>query len=64
MSITADAVETAPAQTIEAFTFGEPLPVLDRRELLDILQCLEMRLKTLELCTSCLKKVKAKCHSQ
>ncbi|PHV11328.1 phage portal protein [Chitinimonas sp. BJB300] len=28
-----------PAGKFEAFTFGEPVPVLDRRELLDLLEC-------------------------
>lgn len=31
----------APAQKMEAFTFGDPAPVLDRRELLDYIQCLD-----------------------
>ena len=31
----------APAGKMEAFTFGEPAPVLDRRELLDYIQCLD-----------------------
>lgn len=26
----------------EAFTFGDPLPVLDRRELLDYVECVVM----------------------
>jgi len=30
---------TAPAAGVEAFTFGDPLPVLDGRELLDYLEC-------------------------
>lgn len=29
----------APAQSMEAFTFGEPVPVLDRREILDYVEC-------------------------
>lgn len=32
------AAPTAPAR-MEAFTFGDPVPVLDRRELLDYLEC-------------------------
>lgn len=28
-----------PAEKIEAFTFGDPTPVLDRREILDYLEC-------------------------
>lgn len=35
------ATVAAPAQKMEAFTFGEPAPVLDRRELLDYIQCLD-----------------------
>ena len=31
----------APAGKMEAFAFGEPAPVLDRRELLDYIQCLD-----------------------
>ncbi|WP_313625782.1 phage portal protein [Kosakonia sp.] len=29
----------APAQSMEAFTFGEPVPVLDKREILDYVEC-------------------------
>lgn len=29
----------APAQSMEAFTFGEPTPVLDRRDILDYVEC-------------------------
>ncbi|MBU4680430.1 phage portal protein [Cedecea davisae] len=29
----------APSQNMEAFTFGEPTPVLDRREIFDYLEC-------------------------
>lgn len=31
----------APTGKMEAFTFGDPAPVLDRRELLDYIQCLD-----------------------
>lgn len=31
----------APAAGIHAFTFGDPVPVLDRRELLDYVECLD-----------------------
>ncbi|AOZ04556.1 phage portal protein [Cupriavidus malaysiensis] len=30
----------APSPSVEAFTFGEPVPVLDRRELLDYVECM------------------------
>lgn len=32
----------APAAGVEAFTFGDPVPVLDRRELLDYVECVRM----------------------
>lgn len=32
-------LNTEPTQSMEAFTFGEPTPVLDRREILDYLEC-------------------------
>ena len=32
---------TPTPASIEAFTFGDPMPVLDRRELLDYIQCLD-----------------------
>ncbi|BFN28490.1 phage portal protein [Pseudomonas sp. SCT] len=32
-------IAAAPAPGIEAFTFGDPMPVLDGRELLDYLEC-------------------------
>lgn len=32
---------TAPAQSMEAFTFGEPTPVLDRRDILDYVECID-----------------------
>ncbi|WP_058910964.1 phage portal protein [Entomohabitans teleogrylli] len=32
-------VTTAEPQRMEAFTFGEPVPVLDRREILDYVEC-------------------------
>lgn len=32
---------TKPTGKVEAFTFGEPVPVLDKREILDYLQCME-----------------------
>lgn len=28
--------------TAEAFSFGDPIPVLDRRELLDYVECVQM----------------------
>lgn len=31
--------ETGPKDGIQAFTFGDPMPVLDSRELLDHLEC-------------------------
>ena len=31
----------APAQSMEAFTFGEPVPVLDKREILDYVECID-----------------------
>ncbi len=30
---------TAPASTVQAFTFGDPTPVMDRREILEYLEC-------------------------
>jgi hypothetical protein len=30
-----------PAQSMEAFTFGEPVPVLDKREILDYVECID-----------------------
>ena len=30
------------AATAEAFSFGDPIPVLDRRELLDYVECVQM----------------------
>ena len=38
---TEPAAVPAPTQKMEAFTFGDPAPVLDRRELLDYIQCLD-----------------------
>ncbi|UTH73360.1 phage portal protein [Chromobacterium sp. IIBBL 290-4] len=35
------AAPSAPASTPLAFSFGEPVPVLDRRELMDYLQCVD-----------------------
>jgi len=32
---------TAPAQSMEAFTFGEPVPVLDKRDILDYVECID-----------------------
>ena len=40
MTTEPDTVAT-PVGKMEAFTFGEPAPVLDRRELLDYIQCLD-----------------------
>lgn len=34
--------QTAGAAGVEAFTFGDPVPVLDRRELLDYVECVRM----------------------
>ncbi|MGO4222146.1 phage portal protein [Lysobacter sp. TAF61] len=34
-----DGVRAAPARGVEAFSFGDPTPVLDRRELLDYMEC-------------------------
>ncbi|PTA87868.1 phage portal protein [Kosakonia sp. H7A] len=31
----------APAQSMEAFTFGEPVPVLDKRDILDYVECID-----------------------
>ncbi|EPC0602239.1 hypothetical protein ACRV8B_005011, partial [Escherichia coli] len=31
---------TASAPKMEAFTFGEPVPVLDRRDILDYVECI------------------------
>ncbi len=31
---------TASAPKMEAFTFGEPVPVLDRRDILDYVECM------------------------
>lgn len=31
----------SPAQSMEAFTFGEPTPVLDRRDILDYVECID-----------------------
>jgi PBSX family phage portal protein len=40
---TATPVElAAPAPRAQAFTFGDPIPVLDRRELLDYIECLNI----------------------
>lgn len=30
-----------PAQSMEAFTFGEPVPVLDKRDILDYVECID-----------------------
>ncbi|WP_047238089.1 phage portal protein [Chromobacterium subtsugae] len=37
----APAAPSAPASTPLAFSFGEPVPVLDRREIMDLLQCVD-----------------------
>lgn len=37
------ASDKKPAGRVEAFTFGEPVPVLDKREILDYLQCLQQQ---------------------
>ncbi|TXT00579.1 capsid portal protein, partial [Escherichia coli] len=36
--------DTKPSNgpTAEAFSFGDPIPVLDRRELLDYVECVQM----------------------
>lgn len=31
-----------PQSSAECFTFGDPIPVLDRRELLDYVECVQM----------------------
>ncbi|HEY5804844.1 MAG TPA: phage portal protein [Lysobacter sp.] len=35
------ATDSGPAGSIQAFSFGDPTPVLDRRELLDYIECLD-----------------------
>ncbi|MBZ3800020.1 phage portal protein [Leclercia adecarboxylata] len=35
-------VQQSGATTAEAFSFGDPIPVLDRRELLDYVECVQM----------------------
>jgi len=35
-------IQSATAAGVEAFTFGDPVPVLDRRELLDYVECVRM----------------------
>lgn len=38
-----DAIEhSGTATRAEAFSFGDPIPVLDRRELLDYVECVQM----------------------
>jgi PBSX family phage portal protein len=37
------AVMASDKPKVEAFTFGEPVPVLDKRELLDYLHCMQMQ---------------------
>ena len=34
--------QSSGATTAEAFSFGDPIPVLDRRELLDYVECVQM----------------------
>lgn len=41
MTIPDTTAVTPPQAKMEAFTFGDPAPVLDRRELLDYIQCLD-----------------------
>lgn len=41
MTTTAESAAITTPAKVEAFTFGDPLPVLDRRELLDYIQCLD-----------------------
>lgn len=36
------ATPATPASSVQAFTFGDPTPVLDRREILDYAECLNM----------------------
>lgn len=38
----AQSVQHSGATTAEAFSFGDPIPVLDRRELLDYVECVQM----------------------
>lgn len=33
---------TEPQSSAECFAFGDPIPVLDRRELLDYVECVQM----------------------
>ena len=35
-------VQTYDRATTQAFSFGDPIPVLDRRELLDYVECVQM----------------------
>ncbi|MGV1137702.1 phage portal protein, partial [Klebsiella pneumoniae] len=35
-------VQPNDAATTQAFSFGDPIPVLDRRELLDYVECVQM----------------------
>lgn len=36
------ATPATPTSSVQAFTFGDPMPVLDRREILDYAECLNM----------------------
>ena len=36
------AVQRSSGPATEAFSFGDPIPVLDRRELLDYVECVQM----------------------
>ncbi len=40
--MTKESSEAASAPPVQAFSFGDPIPVLDRRELLDYLECVAM----------------------
>ena len=42
MSTELATVEQAATDRIEAFTFGEPTPVLDRRQIMEYLECVQM----------------------
>ncbi len=40
MSVTTEQVKATPG--VEAFTFGDPIPVLDKREILDYIECYQV----------------------
>ncbi len=39
---TKQSVQQSSGVSAEAFSFGDPIPVLDRRELLDYVECVQM----------------------